>query len=107
MSNVKAKDAKTVELLARRARRLAEPLVKQIPGGELYVQGVFGAGRYGEPWHVDLFVHRALPGGSLAYMPLNEPGLASTGDVDRAIDKLRAMVESRSWPLEPSEQAAA
>lgn len=107
MSNIKAKDAKTVELLVRCARRLAEPLVKQIPGGELYVQGAFGADRYGQPWHVDLFVHRALPDGSLARMPLNETGLASTVDVHRAIDKLRAMVESRSWPLEPSEQAAA
>lgn len=107
MSNIRAKDAKTVELLARRARRLAEPLVAHIPGGELYVECAFGAGRYPDPWHVDISVHRALPDGSLAYMPLQETCLVNTVDVDRAIDKLRAIVEARSWPLDPSEQAAA
>lgn len=107
MSGIKAKDSKTVELLARRARRLAAPLVAQIPGGELYVESTFGARRFSAPWHVSLAVHRALPKGNLAPMPMQEVCLTSTNDVDRAIERLRKIVEDQSWPLDNSELAAA
>lgn len=105
--NIVAKDAKTVELLARRVNRLAAPLVAQIPGGELSVESSFGPSRFSRPWHVGLRVHRALPTGVLAPMPLHESLLTSTDEVDEAIAKLREIVKAKSWPLDASETVAA
>ncbi|WPR65216.1 hypothetical protein SLW73_02430 [Glutamicibacter protophormiae] len=112
MSNIRAKDAKTVELLARRARRLAEPLVAHIPGGCLSVESTFGSAwkRYA-PWSVKIAVYRMFetPRGDrlLAPMVLLEHGLESTEEIDDAIDKLRAIVADQSWPQSDVESQCA
>lgn len=95
---IACKDAATTFLLARRAERLARPLVNRIDGGMLSVQATFNAGHYYRTdlgWHISVCVHRVHANGrTLGKMALNSSVIVNSAELDRAIEKLRLEAES-------------
>lgn len=89
---ISCKDAKTTFLLARRAERLARPLVDRIDGGMLCIDVVLGGGHYyrrSAGWHIGISVHRVRADWSLGKMALQAICIADSAELDRAIEKLR------------------
>lgn len=94
---ITCKDAKTTFLLARRAERLARPLVDRIDGGMLSVEATLDGGHYyrhSDGWHIGINVHRVKSPGQLGKMALQAIVITNSKQLDRAIEKLRLEAES-------------
>lgn len=94
---ITCKDAKTTFLLARRAERLARPLVERLDGGLLHVEVTLDGGHYyrhSSGWHIGLSVHRVTRLGTLGNMALQALVITNSGELDQAIDRLRFAAES-------------
>lgn len=104
---ITCKDAKTTFLLARRAERLARPLVDRIDGGMLSIESTFKAGHYYRPelgWHISINVHRVnADGRGLGKMAMHSSVIVNTAELDRAIEKLRLEAESDERARQVSE----
>lgn len=88
--NIRAKDAKTVLLLARYAERVLAPMVRELAevSATLHIDCSFDAKQYSRPWHIDLKVHWKLDG-----MGLHESCVDSTERIDRVAEVFRATVD--------------
>ena len=106
---ITCKDAATTFLLARRAERLARPLVDRIDGGMLSINVVLNAGHYYRPesgWHISVNVHRVEPSGrTLGKMALHASIIVNSAQLDRAIEDLRLEAESDERARQAAEAA--
>lgn len=106
---ITCKDAKTTFLLARRAERLARPLVEQIGDAWcLSITVTLGDMQYPNPWHISLQVHYAHDAAQIPtepIMPVYESFIATSSQLDRAIRKMRRLVAAQV--LATTEAAAA
>lgn len=91
---ITCKDAKTTFLLARRAERLARPLVAKIPGGDLRIELTLGGDRRFEPYCFNMQVFQRVNGG--LDLPFQEICIVSSADLDRKIELLRTVAESEA-----------
>lgn len=94
---ITCKDAKTTFLLARRAERLARPLVDRIDGGMLNIEVVLDGGNYYTNtggWHITVNVHRVKSPSLLGGMALQALAINNSAKLDQAIDTLRLAAES-------------
>lgn len=94
---IACKDTKTTFLLARRAERLARPLVDRIDGGLLSIETVLDGGlyyRHSDGWHIGINVHRVKADRTLGKMALQAIAIRDSAELDRAIDRLRLEAEA-------------
>lgn len=88
---IACKDAKTTFLVARRAERLARPLVDKIEGGLLSIETVLDGGHYyrhSDGWHIGINVHRVKADRTLGKMALQALAITDSAELDRAIERL-------------------
>lgn len=106
---ITCKDAKTTFLLARRAERLARPLVDMIDGGMLNVEVTLDGGHYyrhSDGWHIGINVHRVKADCTLGKMALQAIAIRNSAELDRAIDRLRLEAEADELRRMATEAAA-
>ncbi|MNW57235.1 hypothetical protein D3C74_350220 [compost metagenome] len=107
--SITCKDAKTTFLLARRAERLARPLVDKIDGGMLNIEVVLDGGHYYTNtggWHIGINVHRVKADCTLGKMALQAIAIRDSAELDRAIDRLRLEAEADELRRMATEAAA-
>lgn len=92
---ITCKDAKTTFLLARRAERLARPLVDMTGGAwRLSITVTLGDQEYRKPWHVGIYAHYAtgtaeIPGAE--NMPIYDSFVHNSAQLDEVIEKMRRL----------------
>lgn len=90
------KDAATTFLLARRAERLARPLVDMTGGAwDLSITTRLGHSRFTNPWHISIDAFYAdgaqqIPG--IVHMPFQEFGISTSQHLEEVIEKMRRLV---------------
>lgn len=95
MSALKAGNAHELFWLASYAHRTLVPVFEELralePTSAMSIEMTFGDERYPEPWHLTVVGHWKRHG-----MILQEICLTTTAGVDRAAEKVRAVVASLS-----------
>lgn len=93
---ITCKDAKTTFLLARRAERLARPLVAFVDGAwRLSITVTLGDQEFSCPWHISIYVHYATGGAMIpgkSSMPVFESHITTGKQLERAIERMRRLV---------------
>lgn len=106
---ITCKDAKTTFLLARRAERLARPLVEQVGNAwRLSITTTLGDKQYPNPWHISIYAHydhNAAQIPSEPNMPFYKTFITTSAQLDRAIENMRRLAAAQV--LATTEAAAA
>lgn len=93
---IACKDAATTFLLARRAERLARPLVDMTGGAwGLSITTRLGHSRFLNPWHVSIdafYTDGAEPIPGNVHMPFQEFGISTSQQLEEVIEKMRCLV---------------
>jgi len=92
---ITCKDAKTTFLLARRAERLARPMVERVDGAwRLSITVTLGDKEYADPWHVGISVHydrNAAQIPSRPNMPVHDWHITTSAQLERTIANMRRL----------------
>ena len=92
---ITCKDAKTTFLLARRAERLARPIVESVAGAwDLSIEVRLGAEKFTAcPWHIAILCHYtkgAAQPYNLPTMPVHELFIKDSGMLEKSIRRMAA-----------------
>ena len=103
---ITCKDAKTTFLLARRAERLARPLVEQVGDAwRLSITVALGDKEFSDPWHVSIYAHYAEGAAEFKpNMPVYKTNIATSAQLERVIEQIRHLANQQV--LATSEAAA-
>ena len=90
---ITCKDAKTTFLLARRAERLARPLIEQVGGAwRLSITVTLGDKEFADPWHIGIHAYydrNAAQIPSRPVMPFSDWNIVTSAHLESAIEKMR------------------
>ncbi|MHC6175423.1 hypothetical protein [Glutamicibacter sp. X7] len=92
---IKCKDAATTFLLARRAERLARPLVDMTDGAWRFsITVTLGDQVYPEPWHISVYAHYVEGAATIpnqSNMPVYATGIATSERLAQVIERIRGL----------------
>ncbi|WIV44506.1 hypothetical protein [Glutamicibacter nicotianae] len=96
---ITCKDAKTTFLLARRAERLARPLVEQVGDAwRLSITVTLGDKEFAEPWHVGIHAHYDRNAAKIPAeptMPVHDWCIVTSEQLERTIEKMRQLAAAQ------------
>ena len=106
---ITCKDAKTTFLLARRAERLARPLMEQVGDAwRLSITVTLGDKEFSEPWHVGINAHYHRNAAQIPTeptMPVHDWHTVTSAQLERVIEDMRYLAAAQV--LATTEAAAA